>query len=91
MWLLAVDGGQPRRVNIDAKAISAFRFNPKTWQIVYGPSNAPSFEVRRMENFLPVQATDGNQRPIANEVVSHPRYDRTRGPMFSCPVRCRDS
>ena len=65
LWLIPVEGGPPRRVNMEAKAISALRFNPKTWQIVYAPSNAPSFEVRRMENFLPGHATNSSQRAVA--------------------------
>jgi TolB protein len=53
MWLVPVDGGQPRKIAIDAKTISMWRFNAKTWQIAYAPSNAQRTEVRKMENFLP--------------------------------------
>jgi Tol biopolymer transport system component len=53
MWLVPVEGGEPRRINVDAARISMWRFNPKTWQVAYAPSNAPSSEVRKIENFLP--------------------------------------
>jgi Tol biopolymer transport system component len=53
IWLVPVAGGTPRRINVDAARISMWRFNPKTGQVAYAPSNAPSYEVRKIENFLP--------------------------------------
>ena len=38
-------------------AVSTWRFNPKTWQVVYAPSNMPATEVRVLEHFLPPVTT----------------------------------
>jgi Tol biopolymer transport system component len=56
MWLVPVEGGEPRRLKVDAARISMWRFNPKTGQVAFAPSNAPSYEARKLENFLPSTA-----------------------------------
>ncbi len=53
MFVIPFDGGEPRRIPLDDGAVSTWRFNPKTWQVVYAPSNMPSTEVRVLEHFLP--------------------------------------
>ena len=53
MWAIGVEGGEPRQIKVDASTVSMWRFNPKTWQVAYAPSNAPTTEVRVLEHFLP--------------------------------------
>jgi Tol biopolymer transport system component len=57
MWVIGVDGGEPRQIKVDASTVSMWRFNPKTWQVAYAPSNSPTFEVRVLEHFLPSTST----------------------------------
>jgi Tol biopolymer transport system component len=52
VWMVDIDGGEPRRVNIDPETVTMLRFNPKTWQIAYAPSNGPRYEIRRIEHYL---------------------------------------
>jgi Tol biopolymer transport system component len=56
MWVIGVEGGEPRQIKVDASSVSMWRFNPKTWQVAYTPSNAPTTEVRVLEHFLPAAA-----------------------------------
>ena len=53
MWMVDLEGGAPRPIPLDAAAVSMWRFNPKTWQVAYAPSNGPTFEVRVLEHFMP--------------------------------------
>ncbi len=53
IWSVGIDGGEPRRIPLDASTVSMWRFNNKTWQVAYAPSNGPTFEVRVLEHFLP--------------------------------------
>jgi Tol biopolymer transport system component len=53
MWAVGIDGGEPRQINLDPSTVSMWRFNPKTWQVAYTASNAPTTEVRVLEHFLP--------------------------------------
>jgi hypothetical protein len=53
MWAVGIDGGEPRQIKLDPSTVSMWRFNPKTWQVAYTASNAPTTEVRVLEHFLP--------------------------------------
>ena len=53
IWAIGVEGGEPLQIKVDASTVSMWRFNPKTWQVAYAPSNAPTTEVRVLEHFLP--------------------------------------
>jgi Tol biopolymer transport system component len=53
MWAIDLDGGERRQIKVDASTVSMWRFNPKTWQVAYTASNAPTTEVRVLEHFLP--------------------------------------
>ena len=52
VWWVDLAGGEPRRLDIDPKAVTMLRFNPKTWQIAYAPSNSPQYEIRKLEHFV---------------------------------------
>lgn len=53
IWAIAVEGGEPRQIKMDASTVSMWRFNPKTWQVAHAPSNGPTTEVKVLEHFLP--------------------------------------
>jgi hypothetical protein len=55
LWMVPLDGGTPKKidVDVDAPAIVHLRINPRTWQVAFSSTNAPSNETRRMDNFLP--------------------------------------
>jgi len=61
VWWVDLAGGEPRRLEIDPKAVTMLRFNPKTWQLAYAPSNGPQYEIRKLEHFVP--ATSASARP----------------------------
>jgi hypothetical protein len=52
VWLFDIAGGEPRRIDVPMDLVSTWRFNPKTWQVAITTTNAPQFEIRRIENFL---------------------------------------
>jgi hypothetical protein len=51
-WLLPIDGGAPRKIDTGSVAVSSFRFNPVTGQVLFSPDNQPEYDTWTMENFL---------------------------------------
>ena len=62
VWWVALAGGEPRRLDIDPKAVTMLRFNSKTWQLAYAPSNSPQYEIRKLEHFVPATPLPASPR-----------------------------
>jgi Tol biopolymer transport system component len=62
VWWVDLAGGEPRRLDIDPKAVTMLRFNPKTWQLAYAPSNGPQTEIRKLEHFVPAAPAPAQPR-----------------------------
>ena len=60
-WLVPLDGREPHQLNIDVDipgpAIMQWQFNPVTAQAAFGPSPRNTYDVQKMENFLPTPAS----------------------------------
>ena len=56
IWLVPVDGGTPRKLNLDAPSAGTLRLNGATNQLVYSTDVMPRYEIWKMENFLPPPA-----------------------------------
>jgi dipeptidyl aminopeptidase/acylaminoacyl peptidase len=62
VWWVLLAGGEPRRLDIDPKTVTMLRFNPKTWQLAYAPSNGPRYEIRKLEHFVPATSAPAQPR-----------------------------
>jgi Tol biopolymer transport system component len=62
VWWVDLAGGEPRRLEIDPRAVTMLRFNPKTWQLAYAPSNGPQYEIRKLEHFVPATSASAPPR-----------------------------
>jgi Tol biopolymer transport system component len=62
VWWVDLAGGEPRRLDIDPKTVTMLRFNPKTWQLAYAPSNGPQYEIRKLEHFVPATSAPVQSR-----------------------------
>jgi Tol biopolymer transport system component len=54
MWYVPIDGGEPHQIALEGADhdTSQWQFNPITGQVAFGPSPRPTYEVRKIENFL---------------------------------------
>ena len=57
LWLVPIDGGKPRRLDIDVNSWSigdGFRFDPAGKRVAFvSAAGNPGLEIRALENFLP--------------------------------------